>query len=87
MQLQTVTCVCFVGADCATLVKLPNLEPIAIMAKDKTEKKKKHTSEAAPAAVEDVEMEEKEVSDRFRLGQQVTQDTKESEVTKERGEG
>ena len=57
------------------------------MAKDKTEKKKKHTSEAAPAAVEDVEMEEKEVSDRFRLGQQVTQDTKESEVTKERGEG
>lgn len=57
------------------------------MAKDKTEKKKKHTSEAATAAVEDVEMEEKEVSDQFRLGQQVTQNTEESEVTKEGGEG
>lgn len=38
------------------------------MAKDKTEKKKKHTSEAVPAAVgEDVEIEAKEVSDQLRL--------------------
>jgi hypothetical protein len=58
------------------------------MAKDKSEKKKKHTSEAAPAAVdEDVEMEGKEVGDQFRLGQQVIRDTEDSEVTKERGEG
>ena len=41
------------------------------MAKDKSEKKKKHTSEATPAVVdEDVEMEEKDVSDQYHLGQQ-----------------
>lgn len=41
------------------------------MTKDKSEKKKKHNPEAAPAAVdEDVEIEEKEVSDQYRLGQQ-----------------
>ncbi len=40
------------------------------MAKDKSEKKKKQISEVAPAAVgEDVEMEEKEVSDQYRLEQ------------------
>ena len=36
------------------------------MAKDKSEKKKKHLTEATPAtADEDVEMEEKEVSDQW----------------------
>jgi hypothetical protein len=58
------------------------------MAKDKSDKKKKHTSEAVPVAVdEDVEMEGKEVGDQFRLGQQVIRDTEDSEVTKEGGEG
>jgi H/ACA ribonucleoprotein complex subunit 2 len=61
------------------------------MAKDKSEKKKKHTSEAAPAAVdEDVEMEGKEVGDQFRLGQQQsntrTQKTVKSPKKEERDE-
>lgn len=41
------------------------------MVKDKSEKKTKHNSEAVPVAVDEgAEMEEKEVSDQYRLGQQ-----------------